>query len=270
MPDCGIRGGHRVEAVDLLHVVVERAAHDQPHDHLDAFGARLAHIFDVRDASELLRVLAEIIEKGLVPLPVDQAGARAADLVRHTACSEDDDVQILGIGFHRLANRLAEHKAAVPRRRWVHDNVDGQRDDRAGPLVLRLTEQKVHRHRQAMIDLHLVDDGKIELIENDGLRDMRRERGMTFHDRHGAGSPALIGGGKFRRAAEREGRDHIDGEGGGMVVIDHDGNVRLGLRHPVLGLLEAGEYPLPVGLLGPACYRAPPRWRERATSLRLR
>src|SRR5580704_12687879 len=34
---------HSVEAIDLVDLVVERTAHDEPHHHLDAFGAGLAH-----------------------------------------------------------------------------------------------------------------------------------------------------------------------------------------------------------------------------------
>src|SRR5262249_36263839 len=83
--DRGVRRRHCVEAVDLVDLVVERAAHDQPHHHLDAFGAGLAHVIDMRDLDELLRVFRQIVEKGLVPLAVDQAGARPADLMRQTA-----------------------------------------------------------------------------------------------------------------------------------------------------------------------------------------
>ena len=37
-------------------------------------------IFEMRDARELLRVLGEVVEEGLVELAVDQAGARAAEI----------------------------------------------------------------------------------------------------------------------------------------------------------------------------------------------
>src|SRR6266480_3729756 len=46
VPDSGVGGRHGVEAIKLLHLVVERAAHHMPHDELDAFGASLAHVFD--------------------------------------------------------------------------------------------------------------------------------------------------------------------------------------------------------------------------------
>src|SRR5262249_44869336 len=35
-----------------------------------------------------------------------------------------------------------------------------------------------------------------------------------------------------------------------VIVVDHDGDIRLGLCHPVLGFLEAREHALPVRLLG--------------------
>ena len=249
VPDRGVRGRHGVEAIDLVDLVVERAAHDQPHHHLDAFGAGLAHVFEMRDARELLRVLGEVVEEGLVELAVDQAGARPADLVRHAAGAEDHDPQVLRIGLDRLADRLAEHEAAMPGRRRIEHHVDRERDDRARPF-LRRAEHQVHRHGQAVIDLHLVADGEIELVEDDRLRDVRGELRMALHHRHRARSPAFVGGREFRRAAEREGRDDLDRERRGVIVVDDDGDVGLGLRHPLLGFLEAREHPLPVRLLG--------------------
>src|SRR5690606_10308505 len=41
----GVRGGDVVEGVEILHLVAQRAAHDQPHDQLDAFRARFAQVF---------------------------------------------------------------------------------------------------------------------------------------------------------------------------------------------------------------------------------
>src|SRR5262245_2502447 len=87
--DRGVRRRHRVEAVDFVDLVVERTAHDQPHHHLDAFGAGLAHVLDVRDARELLGIARQVVEKALVPFAVDQTGARPADLVREPAGAED-------------------------------------------------------------------------------------------------------------------------------------------------------------------------------------
>ena len=80
------------------------------------------------------------------------------------------------------------------------------------------------------------------------LRDVRGELGMALHHRHRARAPAFVGDRKFRRGAEREGRDHLDRERRGVVVVDHDADVRLDLGDPLLGALEAAEHPLPVRL----------------------
>jgi len=101
-----------------------------------------------------------------------------------------------------------------------------------------------------VVDLHLVDNGEIELIENDGLGDMGRKRRVPLDHRHRTGSPAFICGWELRRAAERKGRDQLDRERGSVVVVDRNDHVGLGLRHPFLGFFEAREYPLPVGFLG--------------------
>ena len=50
---------------------------------------------------------------------------------------------------------------------------------------------------------------------------------MAFDRRYRPWSPALIGNRKFVGAAEAEGRNQIEREGGGMVVKDDDGNVGL-------------------------------------------
>src|SRR5262249_48675777 len=96
---------------------------------------------------------------------------------------------IFGVGRDRLADRLAEHVAAVSGRRRIHDDVHGERDDRTRPL-LRRTEQQVHRHGQAVIHLHLIDDGEIEFVENAGLYDMGGGRGGPQPSSAGGNSAA--------------------------------------------------------------------------------
>ena len=59
------------------------------------------------------------------------AGALAVELMRQPAGAEDHHVEILGIGIDRPAERLAQHVAAMPGRRRIHDDVDGKRDHRA-------------------------------------------------------------------------------------------------------------------------------------------
>jgi hypothetical protein len=227
--DRGVRRRHGVEAIDFVDLVVERAAHDEPHHHLDAFGAGLAHVIDVRNLGELLRVLGQIIEEVLVPFAVDQAGARTGNLVRQSAGAEDHHLEVFRIGFHRLADGAAEHVAAMTGRRRIHHDIHSERNHRARPvrILVDLAEQKVHRHRHAVVDLHLVADGQIEFVEDDGLRDMRGERRIALHHRHRARSPALVGGRELHRAAERESRDHLDREGGSVIVVNDDGDVGL-------------------------------------------
>ena len=74
MPDGGVGGRYCIEPVDFLGLVIERAAHDQSHHHFDTLGLSLAHVFDVRDAGELLGVLGEIIKESLVEVAVDETG----------------------------------------------------------------------------------------------------------------------------------------------------------------------------------------------------
>ena len=136
--------------------------------------------------------------------------------------------KILGIGFDRLADRLAEHEAAVAGRRRILHHVDRERDHRARPF-LRRAEHQVERHGEAVVDLHLVAQRQIELVEDHRLRDVRGELGMALHHRHRTRAPALVGDREFRRGAEREGRDDLHRERRGVVVVDADDDVGLGL-----------------------------------------
>src|SRR5271157_1641508 len=120
MADRSVRRRNMVESVrhprlraagDIRH----RAARDQPHHKLNAFRTRLADIFDVRHLREVLGVVDQLVEEHVVPLPVDQAGARALELMAHAASAPNMDVQILGVTLDRLADRLAEGEAARPR-----------------------------------------------------------------------------------------------------------------------------------------------------------
>ena len=73
-----VRARHVIEAIHLAHLLIERTARDEPHDHLDAFGAGFAHVLDERNAArQPVRSLDETVEKPRVPFPVDEARARA-------------------------------------------------------------------------------------------------------------------------------------------------------------------------------------------------
>ena len=84
-----------IEAVELINLCVQRSAHDQPHDHLDAFRSRFAHIIDVWNPREAVRITGEPVQKGFVPVGVYQPRTCALELVRQTACPENDNVQFV-------------------------------------------------------------------------------------------------------------------------------------------------------------------------------
>src|ERR1022692_3289701 len=89
VPDRGVGSRDVVEAVQLLDVAAQSAAHDQPHDQLDALGTRFAHVLDVWHAREAVRVLDEPVEERGVELLVDEARAGPLQLVAHAAGAPD-------------------------------------------------------------------------------------------------------------------------------------------------------------------------------------
>src|SRR5580704_5782082 len=89
VPDRGVRSGHMVEAVEFLHLGAQGAAHDQPHDQLDALRTGLAHVVQVRQPSEAVRILDQPVEERVVELGVDEARARPLQLVAHAAGTPD-------------------------------------------------------------------------------------------------------------------------------------------------------------------------------------
>src|ERR1700722_10968294 len=130
VPDGGVGTGDVVEAVQLLRLRAERAAHDQPHDQFDALGAGLADKLQVFRLRELGRVLDQPVHERVVPRLVDEARARALQLVAHPAGAPDVHVEVLVELLRHPADRLAEHEAAVGGGRRVLHHVHGQRDHR--------------------------------------------------------------------------------------------------------------------------------------------
>jgi hypothetical protein len=94
VPYSSARSWYVIEAVQLINLCVQRSRHDQPHDHLDAFGSRFAHIIDVWNPREAFRITSEPVQKGFVPVRVYQPRACALELVRQTARPENDDVEL--------------------------------------------------------------------------------------------------------------------------------------------------------------------------------
>jgi hypothetical protein len=82
MADSRVRRRHRVEPINFIDMIIERAAHDQPHDHFNPLGASLTHLVKMRYSCQAKWICRQIIQKSSIPFAVDQAGAWTTDLVR--------------------------------------------------------------------------------------------------------------------------------------------------------------------------------------------
>ena len=163
MPHRRVRRGHVIEAMDLFDLGIERAAHDEPHDELDAFRAGFAHVVDVRHFGELVGFIHDAIEKAVVEFFVDETCARTLQLMAHAAGAPDLHVQIFVERIDGAADRLAELITAIAGRRRVLHDVHCKRNDLARPR-LRLAEHQRQRHGEPMIDIHAIDEREIEIV----------------------------------------------------------------------------------------------------------
>src|SRR4030095_5915268 len=160
---------HVVETINLLHLVAEGAAHDQPHHEFNRFGAGVTQVFERWNAGEAFGIAGEPVEEGLVEFPVHEAGARALDLMRHPTGAEDNDLEILLPALDGFLDRLAQHEATMAGWGGVLDHIYSQWNNPAGPRF-GLPEEQRHRCRQAVIDLHFINDSHVELIEHKRLK----------------------------------------------------------------------------------------------------
>ncbi len=223
----------------------------------------------VRDARERFRIGHELVEELRVELLVDEAGARALQLVAHAAGAPDLHLQI---GVERIdgaADRLAELVAAIARRRRVLHDVDRERNHLARPR-LRLAEHQRQRHGEAVIDVHPIDDREVEIGLDHRLRDVLGELRMPLDDRHRPRAPAFVGRLELLRAADRERRNDVEAERRRVIVVDEEDDVGRVLRHPALRELVALEQRRPVRLGRLAQVDAPRRSPARARTRRLR
>ena len=236
---------------------------DQPHHQLDAFGACFAHVIHVRHAGAAARARRSDDPGTRCPIRLLIKPARGP-------CSwwlMPPVPQICTFKARRTAPRPCEWRvpeletAPAGRHRVLHD-IDRERNDRTRPRVGLAAHQR-QRHRQAMIDIHSVDDGEIEIVLDHRLRDVRRQLRMPFHDRHRPRPPAFIGGCELRRAADGEGRNEIEAESRRVIVVDQEDDVGRVLRDPRFRRLVAGEQRLPV--VSPVLPRSSARrWPARA------
>src|ERR1019366_1318404 len=78
---------------------------------------------------------------------------------------------------------------------------------------------------------------------------MRRQFRMPLNDRNRTRPPAFVGWREGCGAADGKGGNHVQTEGGSMVVVDQEDDIRLVVFHPLFGEIIALEYGLPVGFL---------------------
>src|SRR5215831_20964896 len=135
----------------------------------------------------------------------------------HAPGAPDLDLERLVVALDGAADRLAEREATRPRGNRVLHDVDRKRNHRARPGV-GLAAHEAQRDRQTVVDIHLVDDGEVEVLLDDRLGDMSGELGMPDHLWHRPRAPSFVGRYVVRRRANGDGRDQIEAEGGGMVV----------------------------------------------------
>ena len=255
MPDRGVGRRDMIEPVRHFRLraasddIGHRAARDQPHHELDAFRSRLADIFDVRHLREALGVVDQPVEEVVIPLLVDEAGARSLKLMAHAAGAPDMDVDILGVAHDRSADRLPKRETTRPGRHGVLHDVDRERNDLARPF-LDLAKHAAQRHGEAVVDVDLVDHGEVEILLDHLRGDMGRKLRIADDLRHRARAVAFVGGIEFRPGHDRESGDHLEAEGGGVIVINDEDHVGLVGLHPLLVEVVAGENRLPVIFLG--------------------
>ncbi len=180
---------------------------------------------------------------------VDQPGALRLQLVRQSTGAEDHDALVARIRIDRPPDRLAEAVAAVAGGRRVLHDVDGERDHLARPR-LGLSEGDRERHGQTVVDLHLVDEREVELVEDQRLGEMPRQLGVAHHFGHRPASEPFVGDPEALRHAEREGRDQLEREGVGVIVVDDDAHVGVDAGDPLAHRRQLGEVRRPVRVLG--------------------
>src|SRR5215213_31527 len=180
--------GGRLAAIHVVHC----AARDQPHHQFDPFTACLADVVNVRHERQALGVRDQAVEECGIELFVDEPGAGTLQLMAHPASTPDLNVERFVVALDCLADRLAQHVTTSAGGCRVLHHIYGKRDYWTRPC-LRLAAHQAQRHRQSVVDIHLVYDGQIEVVLDHGLRDVRGEFRMTDDLGHGTRAPTLVG-----------------------------------------------------------------------------
>ena len=171
-------------------------------------------------------------------------------------CSSRFPYYMNNYGMHTLHGRAPSFASGLKVSRpelmvWVITG-DGKRDHRARPGVFDRVQRAAHQrqgHCQAVVHVHLVDDGQVKVLLNDRLRDVAGQLGMAFDHRHRARPPAFISGLVLGCGADGEGRNQVGAESRRMVVEHQKNHVRLVVLHPLLGEVVAREHGFPIVFL---------------------
>ena len=247
--DRGVDCRHVVEAVHDLGRraacdVAHRAARDQPHHELDALASPPRA--RTRCAASARRPSGSSISrsrKRVVPLAVDQAGARPLQLVAHAAGAPDLHV--------RAARRSVSTARRIAWPSWKQRRPDGT------GYCTTLTANGITGHGQACrAGRTSATAARCRPWSTSILLTMVRSKSSWITDcamcaassgwpidlGHRARAPAFVGGLELGGGADREGRDHLQAERGGVVVVDEEDDVGLVVLHPLLRELVALEH----------------------------
>ncbi len=155
------------------------------------------------------------------------------------------------VALDREAQHPSHFVAPARQRDRVLDHVDEDRHNLDGPLGGAAPEQ-FHRHLDAVIDLDLLADHRVEAVVDEAVDEVPREIHRALEGRDRPSPPALVDGPVFLRAANREGRHLVEEERVAVIVEDHNGDVGLVPSHPFLSRDVTVEERLPVGRVAQA------------------
>ena len=116
--------------------------------------------------------------------------------------------------------------------------------------MFRAAEHQFHRHLQAVIDVDLTADQRIEMAFDQLVDEMPGEIDGAFEVRNIPAAPTFVDRPVGFRDADGEGRHPVKEEAVAMIVEDHHGHIGLSFPHPVLGDVIAVEERFPVGRFG--------------------
>jgi hypothetical protein len=100
-----------------------------------------------------------------------------------------------------------------------------------------------------VVDVHLVDDGQVEVVLDDAVGDVRGQLRVADDLGDGAGAPPLVGGLELGGGADGEGGNEVQAEGRGVIVVDEKDDVGLLPGEPAPREVVTGEQRSPVRLL---------------------